>query len=270
MNLLKSRPIISAYQFNPETVDYRDRLVAAGGTISDSSLKAIEKFVRDCKNDLIWDKLLEVGPFAGDNLTAALVKLKHQGQSALTNVNFISGDYQERGSNGGLLGNASTKYLNTGMNAQSLPDNGHLSFYLREDVVSAGNRVLLGARVTTDQYWLGSQIPASEIRALYGGTVSTLQGSAITKGFYLCSRLSSTNFALYRDGGLLNATSSAVVHAKPNADILVFGYTTNGSPGAHLGSRGSFYSIGHGLTASESQALASAVQTLQLNLNRAI
>ena len=39
---------------------------------------------------------------------------------------------------------------------------------------------------------------------------------------------------------------------------------------AYLPARGSFYSIGHGLDATEAAALNAAVQTLQLNLGRMV
>ena len=55
MNLLKTLNYIPTKQYNPETADYRARVIANGGTISDTSIDAIEKFVQDCKNAMIWE-----------------------------------------------------------------------------------------------------------------------------------------------------------------------------------------------------------------------
>ena len=60
MNLLTKLNYLPVRRYNPETTDYVMRVIANGGTISDASVDAIEKFVQDCKNALIWDKLLEV------------------------------------------------------------------------------------------------------------------------------------------------------------------------------------------------------------------
>src|SRR5688500_6622197 len=101
-----------------------------------------------------------------------MVKLVYPGgvPGVITNVNFVAGDYNETGANGGLLADGTTKYLNTGFNAQTyLPDNAHLSFYLREDVGAAGNRSLIGTLAGSDQYWLGSIAPASQANARLGG-----------------------------------------------------------------------------------------------------
>src|SRR5205085_7979669 len=102
MNYLKALRHVPVRLFNLETVSYYNRVIANGGSISDESLNAVEKFVQDCKNSLIWEKLIEVGPFAGANLNAAMVKLVYPGggSGVLTNVNFVAGDYNESGASG--------------------------------------------------------------------------------------------------------------------------------------------------------------------------
>jgi hypothetical protein len=271
MNLLKSLSYIPIKRYNPETLDYRDRIVANGGTISDASVDAIEKFVEDCKNALIWDKLLEVAPFAGTNLNAALVKLVYPAgvPGVITNVNFVSGDYTETGANGGLLGDGATKYLNTGFNAQTyLPDNAHLSFYLREDVSVAGNRGLLGTISGTDQYWLGSLTPASQVNVRLAQTISATLAAPMNKGFYIGARSSGSLLRLFKNGVLAATDTTAVVHARPNLNLYAFGWNAAGAAGAYVPARGSFYSIGQALSTTDAAALNDAVQTLQRNLNR--
>jgi hypothetical protein len=272
MKFLKSLRYLPAKLRNPETTSYRDRVIANGGTIPESSLDAIEKFVQDCKNANIWSKFLDVGVFAGSNLNAALVKLVYQsGGGVLTNVNFVSGDYNETGANGGLNGDGATKYLNTGFNAQSLlPDNGHLSFYLREDVSASGNRALLGVLAGADQYWFGAVNPASASDARYGGTQSASGSGAFTKGFYVDTRAAANDLRLYRNGTQIGANTNNITHNKPNLSFYAWAFNSNGSTGAILSGRGSFYSIGQSLTAMEVAAFNDAVKTLQRNLNRDI
>jgi hypothetical protein len=59
MNLLKGLRRVPVKLRNLETVAYYNRILANGGSISDASLDAVEKFVQDCKNGLVWDKLIE-------------------------------------------------------------------------------------------------------------------------------------------------------------------------------------------------------------------
>lgn len=270
MNLLKTLNYIPTKQYNPETADYRARVIANGGTISDTSIDAIEKFVQDCKNAMIWDKLLEVAPFAGTNLSAALVKLVHPAgvPGVITNVNFVAGDYSE---STGLLGDGTTKYLNTGFNAQThLPDNAHLSFYLREEVIVAGNRCLLGALAGTDQYWLGSLTPTTQVNTRFGQTISATLSAPMSGAFYIGTRENSSALRLYKDGALAASEGTTVIHARPNQSIYAFAWNSAGTAGGYAPARGSFYSIGHALNGVEAAALHEAVQTLQQNLNRSI
>jgi hypothetical protein len=259
--------------YNPETLSYRDRILANGGSISEFSLDAVEKFVRDCKNALIWDKFLEVGTFAGTGLSAALVKLVYPAgdSGVLTNVNFVAGDYVETGSSGGLLGDGATKYLNTGLNVSaSLPDNAHLSAYLRDDVGVTGNRSLLGALSGSDQYWLGSVTPPSSMLCRLGQLAAANYTQPMFKGFYAAARASANSLRFFKDGQLAVSDATTVTHNKPSQQIFLFAFNSSGTPGGFLPARLSFYSIGQALSDFDSAALHTAVRTLQTNLNRSI
>jgi hypothetical protein len=272
MNILKGLHHVPVKLFNLETVSYYNRVISNGGIISDASLSAVEKFVQDCKNSLIWDKLIEVGPFVGSNLNAALVKLIFPGGGSglLTNVNFVAGDYNESGVNGGLNGDGATKYLNTGFNAQgSLPDNSHLSFYLRDDVSAASNRALIGTINGTDQYWLGA-ITNTQTNIRLGQTITATLAQNMSKGFYIGSRSAVNSLKLYKNGAAVASDATAVTHARPNLDLFLFAFNSGGTAAAHFPGRGSFYSIGQALSDAEAQALHEAVRTLQRNLNREV
>src|SRR4051812_37507521 len=102
-NLIKTRRV-SVVRYQAETLNFRDRVTANAGTISTSSLAAVDKFVAYCKTHNLWAKLTDVGVFVGNQLAAALVKLKFPvgGDSLLFNSGFIAADYTETGANGGL------------------------------------------------------------------------------------------------------------------------------------------------------------------------
>ena len=187
----------------------------------------------------------------------------------LSNFNFVAGDFAERGSAGGLLGDGATKYLNTGFEAAThLPDNSHLSFYLREDVAATGNRSLLGAVNGSQQYWVGALAPASAVDVRLGQIVTATLASPLGKGYYIGSRTAANQLQLFKDGALAAVSSTPVSHGKPAAGVYLFAFSNAGAASAYLPGRGSFYSIGHGLDASEAAALNRAVRTLQVNLAR--
>lgn len=273
MNLLKRIQYIPARSYSAEALNYRERVLANGGTLAETTLAAVDRFVLDGKLAGVWDKLLDVGIFAGGNLNAAMVKLVYPAgvPSVLTNVNFVSGDYAETGANGGLLGDGATKHLNTGVAVSThLPDNSHLSFYLRDDVSAAGNRGLLGSLGAANQYWIGALTPAVAATARLGQTATATSAEPLNKGFYVGSRTANNQLALYKDGVLAASDATTVTHTKPVTNMLVFAFMSSGIPAGYLPGRGSFYSIGQALSDPEAMALHLAVRALQASLNRSI
>jgi hypothetical protein len=268
MNLTKSLRYIPRRVFRAETLQYLNRILLNDGSISEASLVAVDQFVTDCKAASIWTKFIEVGSFAGSNLNAALVKLVYQsgGSGVLVNSNFVSPDYVE---SGGLLGDG-TKFLNTGVLADSLPANSHVSFYLREDIAQTGNRMMMGALSGTDQNWLGSLTPASAADFRCGSTITASGGGAVTKGFYTGSRESASSISLYRDATLIGGSGTFTTTVRPNLAMYLWGYNSGGAAAARIAHRGCFYSIGEALNATEVAALNTAVRALQIALNRNI
>jgi hypothetical protein len=125
---------------HPEALAWRDAVVANSGTVSASTLAAVTTFCRSIDSAGIRDRFYRLSLMAGDGLLAALVPLyrgpsrtgTQYGNTADTNVNFVSGDYTLAS---GLTGNGSNKYLQTGVRLDLLPagveTNGHLSAYVR-------------------------------------------------------------------------------------------------------------------------------------------
>src|SRR5688572_17095521 len=125
--MIPRNPIPHIPSYTAELQAYLNNVAAVSGAVTMDTVQALDRFVRDCKNNGIWDKLTEVYPICGSNLVTAQVKLKYTGiQPVLTAVNFVEGDYTERGSSGGIKGNATTKSLNTNFAQTSLASTGHM------------------------------------------------------------------------------------------------------------------------------------------------
>jgi hypothetical protein len=269
MNLLKTLNY-APRPWRPQTLAYADRIDANGGFITEKTLGFIDRFVIECEAAGLWDKLIEVGPFAGSNLNAALVKLAFHPSAGgvLANTGFIEADYAETGANGGLVGDGS-RFLNTGFAGTHLPDHGHLSFYMREDVSAVGNRAQIGVSGGSDHYWIGALNGAAGPDARYGATATASAAGTFDKGFYLLSRETDSSLVLYRDGVAVGANTSTPFAAKPSETLYLWGLNSGGAA-ARIAARGSFYSIGQALNSSEALAYQNAVRNLQLALNRAI
>lgn len=99
--------------FDSDVTAYFNNIVSNGGTISESSMGSVNTFVLSLKATGLWNNLVEIYPFMGNQLAAALTKLKYLNTPYCINNNFINSDYTETGPGAGIKGDASTKYLNT-------------------------------------------------------------------------------------------------------------------------------------------------------------
>jgi hypothetical protein len=117
---------IGAAVSDPDAQTYLRAVEAADGQALEQGVQqAVNQFVIGCKADGIWTAIKASCILAGARtLTGALVPLAG---TAPTNVNFVSGDYNRKT---GLLGNGSTKYLNSNRNNNADPQNSkHLAVY---------------------------------------------------------------------------------------------------------------------------------------------
>jgi hypothetical protein len=200
---------------------------------------AIDNFVLGCKSDGIWNAIKASCILAGARtLTGALVPLVGP---APTNNNFASGDYNRKT---GLVGDGSTKYLNSNRNNNADPqDSQHMAVYVRALPSFDDRRSLIGCGVGNS----GS----SQINSLSNGNVETRSRSSATFNSGIAtatktigiSRSSSVDYLLYVAGA--TATSTTTSETPLNQSITVFarGGGTSSFSDARLG----FYSIGESL-----------------------
>jgi len=187
---------------------------------------AINNFVIGCKADGIWTAIKASCILAGARtLTGALVPLVG---TAPTNVNFVSGDYNRKT---GLVGDGSTKSLNTNRNNNADPqDNNHNAVYAS----TASSGAALGV---IDAAANGNNlIGAIGIRNRF----ITVANYTIAAGFVGHSRNQSASF-LYRNGAS-NTTVNAISQTPQNSTLVLFRQTV--AYGTH---RLAFYSIGESL-----------------------
>lgn len=297
--------LFSSVNIHREARDWYNRAITNGGSVSKSTLKAVSDFCYRIDAAGIRGKFSRLNLICGDNLTAARVPLyrglsftgTQYGNSIDTNNNFVSGDYTERGSNGGLnAGSGGTKYLDTGVipnNTNGFTGiNNHMSAY----VMNRTNEFYIGC---DDSYgccaggcaWIWLQITqAVGPGPIYymgdndngGGYTGQFNGSSSVGLFLGCCDTgeSGANSFTYTNGASDNDYTYGDMNSNSlngaGLSITIFGYNyiyydnesgclSNATAGyGHISS----YSFGPFLTSDQQLSYYNALQAFQTALGR--
>lgn len=228
---------------------------ADGQQLEPAVRKAINDFVIGCKRDGIWTAIKASCILMGARtLSGALVPLV--GTAPTNNGPFVSGDYNRKT---GLVGNGTTKYLNTNRNNNADPqDNQHLSFYVsvastQGPTLVMGNTGVSGRSAVS----IASGAYASRSRSQTATT-----HSAASTGLVGVSRSVSGSYVFRQSGS--NSTVSVSSLSPDNANIGLFASATGEFPSVP---RLAFYSIGESV---DLALLDSRVTTLYNAIGAAI
>ena len=260
---------------HPEAASWAARVVANGGTVSGTTLSAVDKFCKAIASAGIRDRFFRMGIFAGSNLNAALVPLyrgpslggTQYGGATDTNVGglFVSGNYSE---SGGLVGDGSTKYLKTGLASNQLAGGltGHASIWRGVGTVATTRIAIGGSDNDVDDFEIQER-PASTVGA-WGKTSFTSSSTGGVAGLKMINRSSSTRLDLYSNGSsIANSTASVVVAPHAN-EFYVFGGNRNGTLTLPVALPVFAYSLGVSMDATQATAYYNALSAFQTSLSR--
>jgi hypothetical protein len=228
--------------FDPDAQAYITAVETADGQALEFGVQsAYNDFVVGCKADGIWDAIKASCILAGARtLSGSLAPLKG---TAPTNFNFVSGDYNRKT---GLVGNGSTKYLDSNRNNNADPqDNNHNAVFI--NTLSGGAQAYLGAGLI-DSGANALQISANfNIVTRSRNSINGAGNSAATHaaGLYAHSRAASTDYTA-RIGGV-DYTNTQASQGPFNGSLLVFARGTTSAPQNFSNGRLAFYSIGESL-----------------------
>lgn len=228
------------------------------------------------------DRFLRLNLFAGSDLSAALVPLYRGrsyggttvGNATDTNVNFVSGDYAETGSSGGLKGNGSSKYLNTGLSPASLPSAplAHLSLSGTSLETFVGSFV--AGVATYDGSNAGSYFglevwnTGSGRSAFFGNFMGISGASNSSESHLLASRTATNAIALYQAGSSVSTSSGTASYTATTRPWYVFALNNGGTAQRFSAGRFRMYSIGLDVTATQASAFSAAVSAFNAELSR--
>lgn len=255
-----ARRVGSTRGFDADAAAYiRAVQTADGAALEPAVAFAINNFVLGCKADSIWSAIKASCILMGARtLTGALTALVG---SSPTNNNFVSGDYNRKT---GLLGNASTKWLNSGRNNNADgQDDQHLAVYVSAVTTRTVNRAYIGAGLGdngSSQIVVGAD-GSTFYRSRSGGTSTAVANGGLETGFHGISRSGSSSFSYV--AGSLSGSLSLSSQTPFSQNVVVFGRNLGASADGRL----AFYSIGSALTLS---LLGSRLATLYTAIGAAI
>lgn len=229
LNGVVSDPNAAAYIAAVEIADRQE--------LEYTTRQAINDFVIGCKQDGIWNAIKASCILSGARtLSGALIPLTG---AAPTNFNFVSGDYNRKT---GLVGNGSSKYLNSNRNNNADPqNNNHLAVYHNSN--ASGVSAIAGnsdANGTTQLIALPN--PQTKSRNFSGVNHG---GAALGVGFFGISRSASSTYQWRATNGNVGGYITQASQIPNSSSVFLFARAaTSGFP---TGSRLAFYSIGESL-----------------------
>lgn len=263
--------IILSPSLDPATIDYRNRILAIGGTIIDSSLKAVDVFIKGCKANGIWELLIDAGVFAGSNLNAALVKLKYPSNviSSYINNNFLGADYSE--TTGLNPGTNTNKHLQTGILTSALNSNSCYvaAWNYNVSAISDSGASLGTAPISNFSLRVYPQYNGSYYAACFQPVSATNQiiPRTINTGLFAAAKIGTSSGYLQQNNNFTN-NSNATTLPSANTEIILGNDTANS--GSRLKSRISFACVAQGLSTAQATTFYNLVAQLQTALGRGI
>jgi len=262
--LLAVTPATSGYDADAQA--YFNAIVANSGTISTASKGYVNTFILAAKSHGYFTKLVCFNMLVGDQLAAAQVQYNGNAStsSVATNHNFVGGDYTEAG---GLVGNGSTKYLDTGYNPTALTNtNAGMWSYL-----VAGGQYIMGNLQ-------GSFVGAFEVEgsasANIGGHITDTVAysfSNYTKGMVgvTTDGASSSTVKVYSNGSDVTAGTGLADASFTSNNIYVFALNLQGTgPFGYNSCTQRFYAVSTGLTSTQASNFYSDVLAFETSLSR--
>jgi hypothetical protein len=227
------------FSFDADAAAYIAAVEAADTQALETATRyAINDFVIGCKQDGTWSAIKASCILSGARtLTGALVPLAG---TAPTNNNFVSGDYNRKT---GLVGNGSTKYLNSNRNNNVDPQNSrHFSVYIQSrGSIASGARYIAAGTSSDNDTFINNLSSTELITAISNTSFDTTAYSGT--GFAGCSRNTSSQYTFR--AGQVDRLYSKSSGAPRSEDYGLFARGQGSGP--YSDGRIAFYSIGESL-----------------------
>lgn len=264
--------------------DWATRVTTNGGSVSASTMTAVYQFCLAIAAAGIRERFYRLNLFAGTGLTSALVPLyrgptrtgTQYGNTTDTNTNFVSGDYVETGSTGGLQGlRTATKRLETGVNGSTFSGfNFHASAYeIAGSDTTYDNSVGAWAAASSAGFSMGTSDAVTKYECSVVNNGMQLSQTAIA-GHYIASQTGNRVGLLIGSGGQISTAYAGGANLISDWSSVTWGisiYALQQSAGSfanYSSSRLGGYSFGLSLTAAQASAFYAAMEQFQAAMGR--
>jgi hypothetical protein len=202
---------VRASATDPDAQAYLQAVEAVDGQALEFEVaRAIDNFVLGCKADGIWNAIKASCILAGARtLNGALVPLVG---TAPTNFNFVSSDYNRKT---GLVGDGSTKYLNSNRNNNADPQNSHHLAVFASTAVTDLSRYM-GSGSSTGSSTIGLAVNNLGFRSRNSANFNTER--AMTNGFVGTSRSNGTTVNSRISGSTVSHSQTSNRPSTPSAN----------------------------------------------------
>ena len=234
-----------------------NRVIAAGGTLSDTEQFAVIQLVIQMKLNGIWDKMKAIYPMVGASAAACAQNLK---SSSFTGT--FSGGWAYAST--GITSNGTNAFMDTGLNLNIMNSINNISYgyYCRTNNLSLGSFGWGVPNNINNEFWI-RYTDSKKYGYLFdsgndGGAVSNC------RGWNVMSRIASTTKYIQ-----INSTIDTYASVSSGTLISRNFIFAQGSQGFEARENALGF-IGDGITFSEMSNLYTAVQAFQTSLSRAI
>lgn len=237
------------------------RVNTAGGSLTTTEKSAVTTLVQDLKSYSIWSKMQAIYPMVGSSAAACAQNLKSSSFTGTFNGGITYAST-------GITGNGTTGYMDTGVTPSShLNLNSvHLSYYSRTN--NSENSSQFGANDGADnRLQITINFAGNTNYNAMNNNVTQFTYTGSSAGFFLASRISSTEFKSYRNSTLQNTTTSTT-QTLTNKELILLATNNNGTKGQYSTKQCAFASVGDGLSDTEAGNFFTAVQAFQTTLSR--
>ncbi len=269
----------------PNTYDWeaqrwQTQVIAAGSSLSSTAYRAGTVFMQQSKWWDIRSSLGRVNLYVGADLTAMAVPIIRDWWTTVDGVDtfpsFVAGDFSETS---GLTGNGTTKYLvmagggggSVSLNGNTTATSIHLAVYVRTGT-------------NESSYCIGTQDGSSpfapwHIAVSYANTSYGNMGNGAASmnfpdtngvGFYMVTRRSTTDSALYKNGIFMtnDTTLNTTILVGNPVTVHTLDQPAVGLPGFPTSRTLSYYAAGFKIADSLAKPYNDMVQNAQIPFNR--
>jgi hypothetical protein len=258
---------------HPEAAAWKTAVVANGGSVSGTTLSAVDKFCKAIDTAGIRDRFYRLNPLCGTGLNACLVPLfrgpslggTQYGNTTDTNTNFVSGDYS---TTSGLTGDGTTKYLKTGLASSSIDGGltGHCSLWRGTGTVATVRIAMGGSDNDVDDFEVQERTAATA--GAWGKTTFITSTPGNVAGLKMINRSASNRLDLYVNGTSASNSTSTITVAAHNNEFYVCAGNRNGTATLPIALPVFMYSIGLSMTSTQASAFYTAASALNTALGR--